>query len=70
MATGQQIRDLIKGASKRWWVWSVAREDAVCYRLLSSRSTDATRAVLGDYVGVAICDGYKAYDTLARERDG
>jgi transposase len=59
-----------KGASKRWWVWSVAREDAVSYRLLSSRSTDAARAVLGDYVGVAICDGYKAYDTLARERDG
>jgi transposase len=32
-----------KGASKRWWVWSVAREDAVSYRLLSSRSTDAAR---------------------------
>ena len=59
-----------KGASKRWWVWSVAREDAVSYRLLSSRSTEAARTVLGDYAGVAICDGYKAYDTLAREREG
>ena len=59
-----------KGASKRWWVWSVAREDAVSYRLLSSRSTDAARSVLDDYSGVAICDGYKAYDTLAREREG
>jgi transposase len=59
-----------KGASKRWWVWSVAREDAVSYRLLSSRSTDAARTVLDDYTGVAICDGYKAYDTLAREREG
>jgi transposase len=59
-----------KGASKRWWVWSIAREDAVSYRLLASRSSDAARTVLGDYTGVAICDGYKAYDVLAREREG
>ena len=59
-----------KGASKRWWVWSVAREDAVSYRLLPSRPTDAARTVLGDYTGVAICDGYKAHDVLAREREG
>ncbi len=59
-----------KEASKRWWVWSIAREDAVSYRLLPSRSADAARTVLGDYTGVAICDGYKAYDVLAREREG
>jgi transposase len=59
-----------KGSSKRWWVWSVEREDAVSYRLLPSRSTDSARTVLGDYTGVAICDGYKAYDVLAREREG
>jgi transposase len=59
-----------KGASKRWWVWSVARDDAVSYRLLPSRSTDAARTVLDGYTGVALCDGYKAYDVLAREREG
>jgi len=59
-----------KGGSKRWWVWSVAREDAVSYRLLSSRSTQAARTVLADYTGVAICDGYKVYNVLAREREG
>jgi hypothetical protein len=58
------------GGSKRRWVWSVAREDAVSYRLLSSRSTHAARTVLDDYTGVAICDGYKVYDLLAREREG
>ena len=26
--------------------------------------------MLGDYAGVAICDGYKVYDVLAREREG
>jgi cation diffusion facilitator CzcD-associated flavoprotein CzcO len=59
-----------KGSSKRWWVWSIAREDAVSYRLLPSRSTDAARQVLGDYEGVVICDGYKAYDVLARDPPG
>jgi hypothetical protein len=60
-----------------WWrlmkkrlVGLVAREDAVSYRLLSSRSTDAARTVLGDYASVAICDGYKVYDVLAWEREG
>jgi transposase len=42
-----------KNGSKRWWVWSVAREDAVSYRLLSSRATDAARSVLDEYTGVA-----------------
>ena len=37
---------------------------------MPSRSTDAARTVLGDYAGVALCDGYKAYDVLAREQDG
>jgi len=59
-----------KGASKRWWVWSVAREDAVSYRLLSSRSTNAARTVLDGYTGVAIWNGCKVYDVLAREREG
>jgi hypothetical protein len=42
----------------------------VSYRLLPSRSTDAARQVVGDYEGVVICDGYKAYDVLAREPAG
>jgi hypothetical protein len=48
------LRLTSRGSSKRWWVWSVAREDAVSYRPLSSRSTEAARTVLGEFVGVAI----------------
>jgi transposase len=44
--------------------------DAVSYRFLPSRSTDAARTVLDDYAGAALCDGYRAYDVLAREREG
>jgi hypothetical protein len=33
-------------AAKRWWVWSVTREDAVVYRILDTRSQHAAREVL------------------------
>jgi transposase len=63
-----------KGKSRSWWVWSVTREDAVFYRLLSSRSTQAARDLLGDYQGTVMCDGYSAYSALAKgpvqARDG
>src|SRR6266545_6326069 len=36
-------------AAKRWWVWSVTREDAVVYRILDTRSQHAAREVLAGY---------------------
>lgn len=63
-----------KGKSRSWWVWSVTRGDAVFYRLLSSRSTQAARDLLGEYQGIVMCDGYSAYSALAKgpvqARDG
>lgn len=55
-----------KKGSKRWWVWSVTREDAVIYRALPSRSQEAARHVLNGYRGIVVADGYAAYDALAR----
>src|SRR5437899_3235367 len=52
--------------SKRWWVWSVTREDAVIYKTLPSRSQEAARQVLNGYRGIVLADGYAAYDALAR----
>src|SRR6266571_3158133 len=52
--------------SKRWWVWSVTREDAVIYKALPSRSQEAARQVLNGYRGIVLADGYAAYDALAR----
>jgi transposase len=57
------------GDAKRWQVWAVATEDAVSYRILDSRSTEAASEVLGEYSGTIICDGYSAYDAL-RKRGG
>ena len=52
-------------ASKRWWVWSLTREDAVVYRILETRSQHAAREMLGSYAGIVIADGYGAYDALS-----
>lgn len=52
--------------SKRWWVWSVASERGVVYRIQASRSADAAGTLLGRYRGVVMADGYGAYAALAR----
>jgi transposase len=52
--------------SKRWWAWSLTREDAVTYTILESRSQDAARQVLNGYRGIVLADGYGAYAALAR----
>ena len=59
-----------KPAAKRWWVWSVTREDAVVYRILDTRSQHAAREVLSGYTGIVMADGYGAYAALARAGPG
>jgi transposase len=56
--------------SKRWWVWSVASERTVVYRIQASRSADAAGKLLGGYQGVVMADGYGAYAALARAAPG
>jgi len=56
--------------AKRWWVWSVTREDAVVYRILEHRSQDAAREVLAGFTGIVMADGYGAYDALVRAGPG
>jgi transposase len=56
--------------AKRWWVWSVTREDAVVYRILETRSQQAARDMLAGYTGIIMADGYGAYEALARAAPG
>ena len=44
--------------------------NAVYYRLDESRGLEAARAVLKDYTGIVMCDGYTTYDALAAEQPG
>src|SRR5690606_14473995 len=57
-----------KGRSEKCWVWSVTSEDAVVYRIDGSRSAEAAAAILRDYSGTIVCDGYSAYTKLAKDR--
>ena len=62
-------RLLEKGGSKRWYAWSITTPEAVFYRVDPSRSAEAARSLLCDYRGVVVCDGYSAYQTLAKAKD-
>ena len=63
-------RLMTRQGSSRWWVWSVANREAVFYRLCGTRSQKAARRILTGYQGVVMCDGYTAYQTLARAGPG
>ncbi len=58
------------GRSKTWWVWALARPDAVVYRLLGTRSAAGAATVLGNYRGIVLCDGYAVYRALAKRGGG
>jgi transposase len=58
------------GRSKTWWVWALCRPDAVVYHLLGTRSAAGAATVLGDYHGIVVCDGYAAYQALAKRGAG
>ena len=54
-------------SSKKWWAWSMTSPGAVWHGIAPSRSADAARSYLGAFDGTLVVDGYKAYDTLAKE---
>lgn len=55
------------GKGKRWFAWAIVSSDAVSYQLHSTRSAEAAKALLGDYRGVVLCDGYTAYESLRKQ---
>jgi transposase len=54
-------------ASKRWYAWALCAPNAVIYRLDESRSAEAGRALIGDFGGTLVCDGYTAYHALQKQ---
>ena len=59
-------RLMAKKESKKWWVWALSVHDAVWFGIDPSRSAQAATSFLGDFHGTIMCDGYRVYDTLAR----
>lgn len=56
-----------EGPNKRWQVWATCCADAVAYKILDSRGAVAAREVLGNFKGIAMCDGYAVYPALAKD---
>lgn len=52
--------------TSKWWTWCVATDDIATYRILNSRSQKAAKKVLSGFEGIAMTDGYTAYQSLAR----
>ena len=59
-----------KDTPSKWWVWATASAEAVVYRMLASRSTEAAAQVLPGYQGIVMADGYGAYTALSRASPG
>lgn len=60
---------LMKGkGSKKWWAWGLVTPNACHYTLADSRSGQVAQNVLEGFEGTVLCDGYKAYERVARER--
>jgi len=55
------------GNGKRWQAWAICCPDAVHYSFEGSRSAETAKQVLGDYAGIALTDGYAAYDSLKKQ---
>ncbi len=52
---------------KKHWMWAMASEELVAYRILNSRSKEAAAKVLGDFNGTLMADGFSSYGALARQ---
>jgi transposase len=59
-----------KGEATWWQAWAVGTQDAVSYRILDSRSSEAATWVLGSFNGVLMVDGYIVYKSLAGKGGG
>ena len=54
-------------SSKKWWVWTICRQDAVFHAIHPHRSTAAARTTLDGFAGdTIVVDGYYAYTSLLK----
>jgi transposase len=53
--------------SKSWYVWVLQVTTAVYYAIRGGRSAKTAEALLASFAGTLMCDGYKAYLSLAQK---
>lgn len=52
--------------STRWWTWCVASDEVATYRIARSRGAKVAREIFEGFGGVAMVDGYGAYQSLEK----
>lgn len=55
------------GEATNWQAWAVSCPTAIAYQIHDSRSAEAAKAVFGDFAGIAMTDGYGAYQALRKQ---
>lgn len=56
--------------SKQWWMWNLTSARQTYYEIHPTRSARAARSLIADWRGIAMVDGYGAYETAARAAPG
>ncbi len=55
------------GKGKRWQAWAICCPDAVHYSIEDSRSAETAKRIFEDFNGVALTDGYAAYESVKKQ---
>ena len=61
---------LKKAPTKTWYVWGLCSERGTYYHFSPTRAKEVPKQLLAEYQGAVVCDGYAAYQALAREDPG
>ena len=56
------------GKTKRIYAWALRGEAGVYYHFDRSHSSGVARKLIGDFSGYLVCDGYRVYQALSKER--
>lgn len=53
--------------SSRWWTWCVASDEVATYRITPNRNAKVAGGIFEGFEGVAMVDGYSAYQSLKKK---
>lgn len=53
--------------TKNCFIWALVADGGVIYRIEKTRSTESGRALLRDFEGTAVADGYIVYEVIAKD---
>jgi len=62
------VHEKTKGVdASKWHLWTAVSPLGVYYEVHDNRSADGARSMLAGFSGYVMCDGYSAYESIAKE---